>query len=92
MGFIAFMALMILLFTFVISLFAGEPINIFTTFATYVDAIVYYLGRAMDIVWLFIPKAIAISCMTLAIAMNVFRYGYKLIMWAVKKVPFTGIR
>lgn len=56
-----------------------------------IDAIIFYLGQAMDIVWLFVPKSITITLMTLAIAVEVIVLGYKFIMWILRKVPVAGI-
>lgn len=56
-----------------------------------VDAIVYYIGQAMDIVWLFVPKTITITLMSLAIAIEVIVYGYKFVMWVLRKIPTAGI-
>lgn len=55
------------------------------------DALVYYMGQAMDIVWLFVPKAITLTLMTLAIAIEVIVMGYKFIMWILRKIPVAGI-
>lgn len=59
--------------------------------ASALDAIIYYLGQAMDIVWLFIPKTITIALMSLAIAVEVIVMGYKFIMWILRKIPVAGI-
>lgn len=59
---------------------------------TAVDAIIYYLGQAMDIVWLFVPKEITITLMTLAIAVEFIVLGYKFVMWILKKIPTAGIK
>lgn len=55
------------------------------------DAIIYYLGQAMGIVWLFVPKTITITLMTLAIAIEVVVLGYKFVMWILRKIPMAGI-
>lgn len=56
-----------------------------------VDALIFYLGQAMDIVWLFVPKTITIALMTLAIAVEVVVLGYKFVMWILRKIPTAGI-
>lgn len=56
-----------------------------------VDAIIYYLGQAIDIVWLFVPKTITIALMSLAIAVEVIVLGYKFVMWILRKIPTAGI-
>lgn len=56
-----------------------------------VDAIVFYLGQAMDIVWLFVPKTITITLMSLAITIEVVVLGYKFVMWILRKIPTAGI-
>lgn len=91
MAFVAFMAFLILLFGFVITFITGSPLQIFDTVYTYVDAIIYYLGQAMDIVWLFIPRTIAVSCMTFCVSAYLIKYVYKFAMWVLRKIPFAHI-
>lgn len=55
------------------------------------DALVFYLGQAMDIVWLFVPKAVTVTLMSLAIAVEVIVLGYKFVMWILRKIPTAGI-
>lgn len=55
------------------------------------DALIFYLGQAMDIVWLFVPRTITITLMSLAIAVQVIVLGYKFIMWILRKIPLAGI-
>lgn len=57
-----------------------------------VDALVYYMGQAMDIVWLFVPRTITVTLMSLAIAVEVIVLGYKFVMWILRKIPTAGIR
>lgn len=56
-----------------------------------VDALIFYLGQAMDIVWLFVPKTVTIALMTLAIGVEVVVLGYKFVMWILRKIPMAGI-
>lgn len=56
-----------------------------------VDALIFYLGQAMDIVWLFAPKTVTIALMTLAIGVEVVVLGYKFVMWILRKIPMAGI-
>lgn len=55
------------------------------------DALIFYLGQAMDIVWLFVPKAVTVTLMSLAIAVEVIVLGYKFVMWILRKIPTAGI-
>lgn len=57
-----------------------------------VDALVYYMGQAMGIVWLFVPQTITVTLMSLAIAVQVIVLGYKFVMWVLRKIPTAGIR
>lgn len=59
---------------------------------TYLDALIYYLGQAMEIVWLFVPKAITVPLMSLAISVEVITLGYHFVMWILKKVPTANIK
>lgn len=58
---------------------------------TYVDAIIYYVGQGLDIVWLFVPKALTVPLMSLAIGVEVIVLGYKFVMWIVRKIPTASI-
>lgn len=58
---------------------------------TALDALIFYVGQAMDIVWIFVPKTITITLMTLAIAVEVVVLGYKFVMWILRKIPTAGI-
>lgn len=55
------------------------------------DALIYYLGQAMEIVWLFVPRTITVTLMSLAIAVEVIVLGYKFVMWILRKIPTAGI-
>lgn len=55
------------------------------------DAIVYYLGQAMGIVWVFVPQTVTVTLMTLAVAIEVIVLGYKFVMWILRKIPMAGI-
>lgn len=58
---------------------------------TVMEALVYYLGQSMDIVWLFVPKEITLILMGLAISIQVIVYGYHFVMWILRKIPTAGI-
>lgn len=91
MAFVAFLAFLVLMFTFIISFIQGEPLSIFSQYSSYVDAIIYYLGQVIDIVWLFVPRTIALACMSFAIAGYLIKYVYKFAIWVLRKVPFLHI-
>lgn len=91
MAFVALLAFIILLFGFVISFLLGDSITIFGQFDTYLDAIIFYLGQALDIVWIFVPKTIALICMGFSIASNALRQVFKVALWVLRKIPFAGI-
>ena len=59
--------------------------------ASALEAIVYYLGQAMDIVWLFVPKTATLAFMGLAISIEIIVMGYKFVMWILRKIPTAGI-
>jgi len=58
---------------------------------TALDAIVFYLGQAMDIVWLFVPREFTLILMMLAISVQIIVYGYHFVMWILRKIPTAGI-
>lgn len=66
--------------------------DLLSQITTYVDALIYYLGQAMDIVWIFVPKTITIALMSIAIAIEVIYLGYQLVMWILKKIPVANIK
>lgn len=81
-----------LLIALVVALvFVIEFPELLSAVSTYVDALIYYLGQAMDIVWLFVPKAITVPLMTLAITIEVIYLGYKFVMWILRKIPMASI-
>lgn len=55
------------------------------------DALIFYVGQAIDIVWIFVPKTITITLMSLAIAVEIVVLGYKFVMWILRKIPTAGI-
>lgn len=57
-------------------------------FSTYEQALVFYMGEAMDIVWLFCPKAIFLPCMLLAISVEVLTKTLDITKWVVEKIPW----
>lgn len=56
------------------------------------DALIFYLGQALDIVWIFVTKTITIVLMSLAIGVEVIVLGYKFVMWILRKIPMAGIQ
>lgn len=91
MAFVAAMAFIALVFPLVIAALVAQEIHIFSQITTYIDAIVFYMGQGMNIVWLFIPKTISIVCMSFTITLNVMKYAYKFLMWIFRKIPFLHI-
>lgn len=77
-----------LVVTYVLSIVFPELAPAVTSAA---DALVFYLGQAMDIVWLFVPKTITITLMSLAIAVQVVVLGYEFVMWILRKIPTASI-
>lgn len=55
------------------------------------DALVFYLGQAMEIIWIFVPREITLALMTLAIAVEIIVLGYHFVMWILRKIPTAGI-
>lgn len=55
------------------------------------DALIFYVGQAIDIVWIFVPKTITVTLMSLAIAVEIVVLGYKFVMWILRKIPTAGI-
>lgn len=55
------------------------------------QAILFYIGQAMDIVWVFIPRTSTLAFMGICIAVEVVYLGYKFILWILKKIPTASI-
>lgn len=66
--------------------------QVLDTIPTYLDALIYYLGQAMDIVWIFVPRTFTVALMTLTISVEVIYLGYLFVMWVIRKIPTGGIR
>lgn len=59
---------------------------------TSTDALLYYIGRALDIVWVFIPRESTLLFMSICIAVEGIYLGYLFVMWILKKIPVAGIK
>lgn len=51
------------------------------------DALMFYIGQALDIVWVFVPKTSTIFFMTIAITVEGIVLGYHFVMWVIRKLP-----
>lgn len=51
------------------------------------DAIIFYIGQALDIVWIFVPKTSTLALMSIAITVEGLVLGYHFVMWVVRKLP-----
>lgn len=92
MAFVALVIFLIATFRIVFQLITGETFQIFGEATTYVDAILFYMAQGLDIVWLFIPRKIAVICMGFSIAGYYLKWVYQFIMWVIRKVPFISVR
>ncbi len=89
---VIFIVITVFIAIIVAFIFAIQYPALLGTLTQYVDALIYYLGQAMDIVWLFVPKAITVPLMTLAISIEIIVLGYRFIMWILKKIPVANIK
>lgn len=62
-----------------------------TEIITYIDFLFGYIEMGMGIVWLFVPRGITVTLMTLVIGIEVIILGYKFVMWVLRKIPTAGI-
>lgn len=62
-----------------------------TEIITYIDFLFSYIQMGMGIVWLFVPRGITVTLMTLVIGIEVIILGYKFVMWVLRKIPTAGI-
>lgn len=59
--------------------------------STYLSAFFYYIGKASDIVFLFVPKTITIALISTAIFLRIAVWLYRVILWVLRKIPMAGI-
>lgn len=62
-----------------------------TDIINYIDFLFQYIQQGMGIVWLFVPRGITVTLMTLVIGVEVIILGYKFVMWVLRKIPTAGI-
>lgn len=62
-----------------------------TEIIIYIDYMFGYIEQAMGIVWLFAPRGITITLMTLTIGVEVIVLGYKFVLWVLRKIPTAGV-
>lgn len=60
-------------------------------FRTALDALIFYLGKSMDIVWIFVPPGPVRAFMSLAIAVELTVLSYKFVMWILRKIPTSSV-
>lgn len=67
------------------------PEGILTTVQTMLE----YVVSGVDLLAMFLGES-AVSfmgvCLDIIIAVNLFYFGYSVVMWFVKKIPFLGIK
>ena len=51
----------------------------------------YYMGEAMAIVWLIVPRDLVIVGLPVILVLENFDKLYSVIMWILKKIPALGI-
>lgn len=51
------------------------------------DALMFYIGNALDIVWIFVPKTSTLAFMTISITVEGLVLGYHFVMWIIRKLP-----
>lgn len=83
--FVAFIALVAL---YILAVQFPEVVTQMTSAA---DAIIFYIGQAMDIVWVFVPRTATLAFMGICVAVEVVYLGYQFVLWILKKVPTASI-
>lgn len=59
--------------------------------AAYIDKFIGYLKSAMGFVYYFLPMELVKSLISFVIAVELFMFGYHIIMWILRKIPMLGI-
>lgn len=59
--------------------------------ASYIDKFIGYLRSGMGFIYYFLPMALVKSFITFVIAVELFMFGYRIVMWILKKIPMLGI-
>lgn len=86
---ILFLAFIVLIGVYILVIEFPAVIDTITTAA---DALLFYIGQALDIVWVFVPKTATIALMSICIAVEGIYLGYVFIMWILRKIPVAGIK
>lgn len=56
------------------------------------QAILFYIGQALDIVWVFVPRTSTLLFMGICITVEAIYLGYLFILWILKKIPVANIK
>lgn len=59
--------------------------------AEYINKFIGYLKSGMGFIYYFLPMALVKSFITFVIAVELFMFGYRIVMWVLKKIPMLGI-
>lgn len=75
----------------VVAILAISFPEVSTQIISYIDFMFGYIQQAMGIVWLFVPRSITVTLMTLVVGVEVIVLGYKFVMWVLRKIPTAGV-
>lgn len=57
----------------------------------YINKFLEYLRSGMGFIEYFLPMALVRALITFIIACELFMFGYRVVMWILKKIPMLGI-
>lgn len=59
--------------------------------AEYITKFLDYIKQGMGFISYFLPMTLVKALLTFVIACELFMFGYRVVMWILKKIPMLGI-
>lgn len=62
-----------------------------TGLAEYTDQFITYIKSGMGFISYFLPMSLVNALLTFVVACELFMFGYRVVMWILKKIPMLGV-
>lgn len=59
--------------------------------AAYIEKFLDYIKQGMGFISYFLPMSLVKAIISFVIACELFMFGYRVVMWILKKIPMLGI-
>lgn len=59
--------------------------------AEYINKFIDYLRSGMGFIYYFLPMSLVKAFITFVVAVEVFMFSYRVVMWIIKKIPMLGV-